>query len=365
MKPLRDTIVTWADQRIADMLAAPRMWGSDEAIEMQTILLLELRALATRPEPELANPRRILDAYAAYLQKSFPDRPHRPLFQLIQTDDLGLSLARELQKIVDIFRLNMLEENPFQHSDVAIRLTFEPGKKPTTSAFTSYYEEFRRAARAVARPRDKATGRVAKGIEVATDFALDDVRVTPRNGAPAEVLLLLDAGLGQGDLVAEEQVRDALTSLVAMGEWASSSTDVTEVPVDDVEQRTRVAVQALRILPRRGIATADIGGRLIGRSRPVAFRAEHERRLVDVIGSTTKSEPFETQDEIRGIDLDRGLVILGKKERLTCYVRREQLGSVALVGVQAHVRGSLFRPLTGRPFALAEAIDFSDSPEEE
>jgi hypothetical protein len=208
---LRSTIVTWADQRIADMLAAPRMWGSDEAIEMQTLLLLELRALATRPEPELANPRRILDAYAAYLQKSYPDRLHRPLFQLVEPDDLGLSLARELQNFVDVFRLDMMQDNPFQHSDVA----------------------------------------------------------------------------------------------------------------------------------------------------------DHERRLVDVIGSTTKGEPFETQDEIRGIDLDRGLVILGKKERLTCYVRREQLGSVALVGVQAHVRGSLFRPLTGRPFVLAEAIDFSDSPEEE
>jgi hypothetical protein len=209
---LRSTIVTWADQRIAEMLAAPRTWGSDEAIEMQTLLLLELRALATRPEPELANPRRILDAYAAYLQKSYPDRPHRPLFQLVQPDDLGLSLARELQKIVDVFRLDMLkEEDPLQPSDAA----------------------------------------------------------------------------------------------------------------------------------------------------------DHERRLVDVIGSTTKGEPFDTQDEIRGIDLDRRLVILGKKERLTCYVRREQLGSVALVGVQAHVRGSLFRPLTGRPFVLAEAIEFSDSPEEE
>lgn len=365
MKPLKDTIVTWVDQRIADMLSSPRMWGSDEAVEMQTILLLELRALALRPEPELANPRRILDAYVAYLEKTFPTKPHHPLFQLVEPDELGLTLAGELRKIVDVFQLNMLEENPFQHSDVAIRLTFEAGKKPTTSAFTSYYEEFRRAARAVARPRDKATGRVAKGIEVATDFALDDVRVTPRNGAPAEVLLLLGAGVGQGDLLAEEQVRDALTSLVAVGEWASSSTDVTEVPVDDVEQRTRVAVQALRILPRRGIATADIGGRLIGRSRPVAFRAEHERRLVDVIGSTTKGEPFERQDEIRGIDLDRGLVILGKRERLTCYVRREQLGSVALAGVQAHVRGSVFRPLTGRPFVLAEEIVFSDSPEEE
>jgi hypothetical protein len=365
MKGLRDTIVGWVDRRIEDMLAAPRMWGSDEAVEMQLLVLLEMRALATRPDQELANPSRILDAYNAYLAKRFPAKPHRPMCRIVEPDDLGFVLAAELRKFIDVFVPTMLEENPYQHSDVAIRLTFEAGRMPTTSAFTGYYEEFRRAARAVARPPDKATGRVAKGVEMATDFALNDARVTPRNGSPAEVLLLLGAGAGQRDTTAEEQVRDALTNLVSMGEWASSSADVADVPVDDVEQRTRVAVQALRILPRRGIAAAEIGGKLIGRSKPVAFRPEHERRIVDVIGSSTKPESFDRQDEIRGIDLDRGLIILGKKSRLTCYMRPEQLGSVALAGVQAHVRGSLYRPLSGRPFVLVESLDLIEPAEEE
>lgn len=365
MRGHKDTVVAWVDQRLKDMLAAPRMWGSDEAVEMQALLLLELRALALRPEQELANPRRVLDAYASYLGKTFPSMPHRPLFQIVDADELGFALAAEIRKFIDALVPSMLEENPFQHSDVAIRLVFEAGKMPTTSAFTGYYEEFRRAARAVARPPQRVTGRVSKGIEAATDFALNDARVSAPNGAPAEVMLLLAEGPTQRDFVAEDQVRDALTNLVAMGEWASSSASVADVPVDDVEQRTRVAVQALRILPRRGIAEAHIGGKLIGRSRPVTFRREHERRIVDVIGSSTTAEPFDRRDEIRGIDLDRGLVILGKRERLTCYVHPEQMGSVALAGVEAHVRGSLFRPLTGRPFVLADVIELGEPPEDE
>ena len=211
----------------------------------------------------------------------------------MEHDHLGVGLAAELRKVVDVFSRFTLEENPFQHSDIAIRLTFGPGEVPTTSAFTGYYEEFRRAARAVVRPRDKKTGRVAKGIEAATNFALSDARVTPNNGAPAEVLLLLGMSPGQRDHLAEQQVRDALSGLVEMGAWAASTEVVEQAPIDDPEQRTRVAVQALRILPRGGVAAVAIGGRLIGRSRPVELRADHQRRLVEVIGSTTTPEPFD------------------------------------------------------------------------
>lgn len=101
MKELRDVIVTWVDQRMDDMLSAPRMWGSDEAIELQMLLLLELRALALRPEELTADPRRILDAYAAYLAKTYRKTSNRPLSQIIETDHLGLRLAAELRKFKD------------------------------------------------------------------------------------------------------------------------------------------------------------------------------------------------------------------------------------------------------------------------
>jgi len=365
MRGLRDTLVGWIDERTKNMLATPRAWGSDEAVEMQALLLLELRALVLRPELEVGVPGRLVDAYTAYLAKTYPTKPHRPLSQIVEPDHLGHNLAAELRRVVDVFTHAMLEENAFQHSDVAIRLTFEPGRVPTTSAFTGYYEEFRRAARAVVRPRDKKTGRVGKNIEVATDFALDDIRVTPRNGTPAEVLLLLGASPGQQDILAEQQVRDALSGLVEMAAWAGSSEDVTHAPVDDVQQRTRVAVQALRILPRRGIASVGIGGRLIGRSRPVELRGEHQRRIVEVIGSTTSPEPFDRHDLVRGVDLDRGLVVLGKKDRLPCYAYPELLGDIAVAGIGARVTGQLYRPVFGKAFVLAESIAFDERLEDE
>lgn len=151
-----------------------------------------------------------------------------------------------------------------------------------------------------------------------------------------------------------------------MVEWAETSTGVRELRIDDVEQRTRTAVQALRLLPRRGIKTVAIGGKLIARQKPIEVRAEHEKRFLEVVGAETKPAAFDEKEEIRAIDLDRGLVVLGKKARLPCYVRPELLGEVAAVGVQARIVGKLYRPLQGKPFVLADEIDvasdFDDPP---
>lgn len=365
MKGLHETIVAWVDQRMKDMLDAPRMWGSDEAVEMQALLLLELRALALRPDKELANPRRILDAYTAYINKTFPKTPNRPLFQIVEPDDLGHHLADEFRRFLEAFGPTLLEENPFEHNNLAIRLRFKPGHTPTTSALTGYYEEFRRAARATTRRAEARTGRGQKDVEMATDFELADVRITPRNGAPAEAMLLLGAGIGQQDLLVHDLVRNALTGMVELGEWASSSAVVGELPVDDVERRTRLALQTLRILPRGNVEDVGLGGQLIGRSRPVLFRADHERRLVEVVGASTTPQRFDHRDEIRAVDLDRGTVILGKAARLRCYVRPEQMPEVVAVGVLARVVGQLYRPIVGKPFVLVEAIEGATLPSDE
>lgn len=358
MSALRDTILHWIDKRTSEMLAAPRAWGSDEAIEMQALLLLQFRALTLRPDFDNGDPSSLVDSYLEYLTRAYPEHPRLPLHQIVETDPLGLNIANELRKIIQTFTRSMLEENPFQHNDLAIRLVFERGKAPTTAAFTGYYEEFRRAARAVARRVDKAVGRAPKRIEEATDFTLSDVRVTPKNGAPAEALLLLGAGVRSEsrDWVAEHAVRDAIVELVTIGEWAASEADVSALPVDDVEQRSRTTVQAMRIVPRRGIVKAEIGGALIGRTKPVEFKPEHERRFLAVLGSAAPSEVYDKTEEIRGIDLDRGLVIVNRKMRLPCYVRPEHLQEVTEVGIQAHVQGTLYKPLAGRPFVIVSHI---------
>ncbi|WP_437710865.1 hypothetical protein WMF45_38010 [Sorangium sp. So ce448] len=363
MSALRDTILHWIDKRTSDMLRAPRAWGSDEAIEMQVLLLLQFRALALRPSFDNGDPGSLVDAYMEYLTRAYPKHPHQPLHQIVETDRLGFNIANELKQIIQTFTQSMLEENPFQHNDLAIRLVFEKGRTPATAAFTGYYEEFRRATRAVARRVDKAVGRAPKAIEEATDFTLSDVRVTPKNGAPAEALLLLGAGVPSEsrDWVAEQAVRSAIVDLVTMGEWAASEAEVNALPVDDVEQRSRTTVQAMRIVPRRGIVKAEIGGTLVGRAKPVEFRPEHERRFLAVLGSSAPSEDYDKTEEVRGIDLDRGLVIVNRKARLPCYVRPEHLQEVTEVGIQAHVRGTLYKPLAGRPFVIVSHIVPTDT----
>ena len=65
------------------------------------------------------------------------------------------------------------------------------------------------------------------------------------------------------------------------------------------------------------------------------------------------------------INLDRGLLILGKRARTPCYVRQELLSEVAFVGVQARVVGTQYRPLGNRPFVLVESIEVSGLPAED
>jgi hypothetical protein len=208
-------------------------------------------------------------------------------------------------------------------------------------------------ARSLVRGKSK---RPTKSVEQATDFSIEEIRVTPRNGKPASALLILGPPAGQLDFETQEHVRDGLAGLVTMAEWAVSSAELSSLAMDDVEARTRMAVQALRVVPRRGIQTVRIGGKLIGRAKPIELHAEQEKRFVEVVGAGASPEEFDHEDEVRAIDLDRGLLRLGKSPGIICYVRPDQLASVAEVGVQARVVGKRYRPRSGAPFVLVSEL---------
>jgi len=355
MSSYRDTLIAWINTRIAEMLAAPPMWGSNEAVELQFLLLTELRALALRPEQELANPRRVLDLYVTLLQEKFPNDPPSPLFRLQESrgnDPTSPDFAAVLKDLDARIRANTPAPNPFAHSQVAIRLTFEDGAPPTASAVTGYYEEFRRATRASART---AATRRQRDIDHATDFTLEESIVSPPNGAPGTVLLRLGIATGQRDFVAEDRVRDGLTSVVTLAEWASTTEPVSELGLDDPARRTHSALQAMRLLPRRGVAEVAVGGKLIARDKPVELRRDHEARFLAVVGENTAPVPFDETEEIRAIDLDRGLLRLGRA-RTACYVDRELLATLSEVGVIARIQGRLYTPTGGKPFVIATEV---------
>lgn len=78
----RKRLSQWLDKRLEAVLSAPTMWGSDEAVEMQALLLFELQAFARQPGGVEAAPSAVLDAYAEFLRMKFPGRPRAPLSEL-------------------------------------------------------------------------------------------------------------------------------------------------------------------------------------------------------------------------------------------------------------------------------------------
>ena len=218
------------------------------------------------------------------------------------------------------------------------------------SALSGYYEKFRRATRSGA--RDPGAGRARKKIEDATDFALDDIVYSPRNGVPGQVILKLGLQKEQANWLAEDRVRDTLTTFLTIGEWAAGKDAVSELRVDDAETRTRAAVQVRRLLPRGALKSVSFGGKLFSRTLSVTLRADHESRILKVVSELTPPEPFDMTDQIRAIDLDRGVLLLGKA-RIPCYLRPELLQAIAQVGIAARVVGQPYRPLKGPAFVLA------------
>ena len=81
-------LVDWVDSRLDELLTAPRMWGSTEAVEMQVLLLLEARWFsAGRGEP-----RHVFDTYLRYMSERFPSGASQPLFQQLGPEDyVGLA----------------------------------------------------------------------------------------------------------------------------------------------------------------------------------------------------------------------------------------------------------------------------------
>jgi hypothetical protein len=359
MSAFHATVLHWANERLDALLGAPPMWGSNEAVEMQALLLLELRSLALRPEESSASPDAVFALYTTFLRQRFPERAPAPLCEIE-----GAPFAEILAEFRRLLDHRLLAEDPFQHADLVIRLAYKPESRPSAQSFTGACDDVRRAIRAFARGADKKTGRVRKEVEALTDFSLRDVRVTQPNGAPADAWLLLERGAStQTGQLAIDEVRAALSSLASTATWLESGDDVSALPIDDNDARVRAAVQTMRLLPRRDVALVEIGGVLAGAPKPFVLRASHQGRCVSILAAQSAPRPFDETDEIRGIDLDRGIVTLGKRRRLTCYVPSGLLGTeVREVGVRSRVRGHLYAPPLSPPFVMAESIEL-DEPE--
>ncbi|MBK8213703.1 MAG: hypothetical protein IPK71_08130 [Myxococcales bacterium] len=284
------------------------------------------------------------------------------MFELVDASN-ATAFRDALDEFTRAQHKSLREEDPFEHAAVALRLTFDSERAPSMAALSGYYEEFRRATRAGARERP-GPGRAGKSIEEATDFALDDVVYAPPNGSAGQVTLKLGSPPRQADWIADDRVRDTLSSFVTIAEWAAGEADVADLRIDDPVTRARTAVQVRRLVPRGSIKSVSFGGKLLSRSVPAVLRGEHEARVLKVVSDIATPEPFDTKDVIRAIDLDRGFLVLGKQARIPCYVRPELLHEIAQVGVSARVVGERYRPLRGPAFVLADRVEVEGSSDE-
>ncbi|MFI5296469.1 MAG: hypothetical protein ACHREM_00105 [Polyangiales bacterium] len=93
-EPIPD-LVAWVEERIESMLKTPGMWGSNEAIEMQVLTLLDVIAFQ---RGALDHPRKIFDAYCAFLRERFPEKGNHPLFQLVDDEDRFVAILGDFVK---------------------------------------------------------------------------------------------------------------------------------------------------------------------------------------------------------------------------------------------------------------------------
>lgn len=352
MTTLKESLAQWVDQRLDDVLREPRMWGaSAETVEFQVLQLLEIRDAATNPTFARKQPRRILESYGQFLRARFPGQ-RRPGCELVKGD------FAELARMLRAFSAHVIAafpaENPFETHELAVRLTFKDQLEPSAAAVGGYIDELRRAVRAVSR---EGSRRAPRAVEQATDYSLQDFQLVPRNGVPAQATVCLGSGsLAQEDFDSEHRVRDGFTRLLTIAEWAGTDANVSALPSSGREERTRIAIQARRLVPSAGVERVEIGGRLLARSKPVVFQAAQDARFLEVIKEDSYEEPFEETHEIRAIDLDRSLIKIGRRLRLSCSLTPAQLRVVTEVGVHAKVKGTLVKPASGPRFVVVEDL---------
>ncbi|QRN98019.1 hypothetical protein JRI60_02795 [Archangium violaceum] len=342
MSSLKDTVVTYVDEQLRAILAAPGMWGSDESVEMQVLQLLEFRSVTLRPELEKREPRTVLDAYHRFLKEHFKGAPPYPLFVLVEKYNRKAEFIGLLKSFSEQLIREMQPDDIFASHDLVLRLLMRDSVlEPRASSLSSYYEALHKVLRAISR-RTGTRGRASHELEEAIDFALSDVIITPANGHPAQIVLPLD----QVQSSKVQDVQRGLQNLVAVNEWAASSQEPVESLLDrlsEKEEPERIATLAMRLVPseEESIQIVEMGGRLVGGSKPVEIRPAHAERMFTVVKQRRRARDFDQVGIIRAVDMDqRSMRIKTEKRSYKCFFREQALLETAREALGEHVRVS-------------------------
>jgi hypothetical protein len=307
MSTLQATLIAYIDDQLRAILSAPEMWGSEESVEMQVLQLLEFRSVTLRPELEKREPRTVLNEYHCFLKEMFPGAPPYPLFGLVKEYDREDEFITLLKGFSERLIHGMQPDDVFSNHDLVLRLWLrETVSIPRASSLSAYYEELHRVLRAISRPSG-SRGPASYELEEAIDFAMPEVLINPKNGVPAHIVLPLD----QVKSSRTQDVRRGLAQLVAVNEWAansSASIDALMGNLPEEEAPERVATLAMRLVPSQeeSIQRVELGGRLIGRPRPVQIQPSYAERMFTVVKERhTARREFDQVGIIRAVDMDQ------------------------------------------------------------
>jgi len=357
-----DRIVSYADEQLAAIRRYPLMWGPPVAVELTYLQLLEVLLVALRPDLDEKNPRFIKDLYDGFLLRRFPDLGAG--FLTTRYPDDVEALVAALSEFESEVRQSVRPRNPYEEHDIAFRLRLRAGiARPSSTTMTSYLEVFRRILRATLKGPNRA-GRSSLEVETLTDFELPSVDFTRANGAPATVTFPLAQRHDPQtklDNEAERAVRDSIAHLTTVMEWVESSRPISDLAEEivDPQRRQRIAVEALRLVPRGEVESVELGGRLVSRYRPVSLRATARPRLVELMGESVAPEAFSEAGRIHALDVDRASFRLHVgKQRHHCLLVEPLEDALGRWRVDSEVRvlGKRYAGVVGRPVVLVDSL---------
>lgn len=270
--------VAYIDRRLATMKRAPKSWGSPESLELQALLLLELRTFLLRRRTHASDPYEVRDAYARFLARHFPELPGRFMAHALPAEKLAEQLPDLVMALRDEVVSTLGPEDAFQTAALVVEVRFRPGV--ATPPFAKAARYVGRLLRAMGVVVGSTGGRARDAV-----FAIPDVRFVPSDDETGPgVLFAFDAP--QGTPAAVTAHWQALEKMARVVEWAASGEGAGAAPLlamfPEQGERDAVVRCAKRLYPRRAIASVTIGGRGLGRA-PIVVEARWSYRIDELL----------------------------------------------------------------------------------
>lgn len=116
--------IAYIDRRLATIDRGPGTWGSPESLELQTLLLFEIRTFLLRRRTYTKNPYEARFAFLRFIRGYIPDATAQMMAAQIPHDRVEEELPKLLGTFRDEVALRIPPEDPFETNELVLELTF-------------------------------------------------------------------------------------------------------------------------------------------------------------------------------------------------------------------------------------------------